>query len=151
MMNPLNNATHPGLFRVLAAMFYDAWLVVALILLGTTVDTLIRHALTGSGSEGNHLLLQLYLVLAPAAFFVGFWTHGGQTLGMRAWRIQVRSLAGGPITTRQAILRYSCAGLSWLAGGLGYGWILLDPQSRSWHDRLSGTCLVRVEQTTMHG
>ena len=143
-MPTLNDAAHPGLFRIFAAIFYDAWLVIAIILLGTTLDTFIRHAITSSGSDSNHLLLQLYIVLAPAGFFTWFWTHGGQTLGMRAWRIQVRNLEGKPITTRQAILRYSCAGLSWLALGLGYLWILWDPQNRSWHDQLSNTCLVRT-------
>ena len=129
---------------MLAAIFYDIWLVFALLLLGATLDTFIRHWLTGDGSAGNHLLLQLYFVLAPLGFFVGFWTHGGQTLGMRAWRIRVLTTNGEPLTKRQAIVRYCSAGLSWLAAGLGYLWIVVDADNRSWHDRLSGTCLVLV-------
>jgi uncharacterized RDD family membrane protein YckC len=144
--NPLHRAAHPSLGRVLAAIFYDAWLIVALMLLGATLDTFIRHAFIGSSSEGSHAVLQLYLVLIPLIFFSGFWVYGGQTLGMRAWRIRVLTTQGEPLTTRQAILRYCCAGLSWLALGLGYIWILIDPDNRSWHDRLSSTCLVLVQK-----
>ena len=134
---------HPGLLRILAAIFYDLWLLFALLLLGAGIDTLIRHWL---GNNANHLLLQGYFFLAPLLFFAWFWTHGGQTLGMRSWRIQVLTQAGEPISTQQAVLRYFAALLSWLTAGLGYLWVLLDHEQRSWHDRLSGTCLVMTQK-----
>jgi uncharacterized RDD family membrane protein YckC len=34
--------------------------------------------------------------------------------------------------------------LSWLALGLGWLWILVDPGRRAWHDRLSRTRVVLV-------
>ncbi|MEL6721989.1 MAG: RDD family protein [Pseudomonadota bacterium] len=135
---------HPGLWRVLAAIFYDSWLIGALILLGATGDTFIRHLLMNYGSEMGYTSLQLYCLLAPLGFFAGFWTHGGQTLGMRAWRIRVVTPQGEPVTAYQATIRYFAAMLSWLTFGLGYLWIMFDPAQRSWHDRLSGTCLVLV-------
>ncbi|MGB5613874.1 MAG: RDD family protein, partial [Sedimenticolaceae bacterium] len=82
MDSDIENAAVPGLWRRLAAIFYDLWLVAALWLLGATADTFVRAGL-GLGSAAFHLPLQLFLFIAPAAFFSWFWTHGGQTLGMR--------------------------------------------------------------------
>lgn len=129
---------------MLAAIFYDSWLIVGLILLGATADTFVRYLLQAHGTAISYIPLQLYYILTPFGFFVGFWTHGGQTLGMRAWRLRLVTPQGEPVNLQQAIKRYLAAILSWLAFGLGYVWILSDPARRSWHDRLSGTCLVLV-------
>jgi len=142
----LPNAAKPGLLRVLAAIFYDAWLIAAIWLLGATLDMFARQALTGSASEGSHLLLQAYFLLSPLLFFGWFWTHGGQTLGMRAWRMRVVDAQGEPINARQAVQRYVLALLSWGMLGLGFVWILFDRDGCSWHDRLSRTYLVMTEK-----
>ena len=146
MSDFLKNAAKPGLLRILAAMFYDLWLLAALWMLGTTVDTFIRHALTGSGSGGNYLLLWAWWALSPLLFFAWFWTHGGQTLGMRSWRIRVVDGQGEPIGWGQAVKRYIAAFFSWLVLGLGFVWVLFDRDACSWHDRLSGTYLVMTEK-----
>jgi len=138
----LQTAAKPGLFRVLAAIFYDVWLIAAIWLLGTTVDTFLREALIGSVHEGGHLPLQLWFLLSPLLFYGWFWTHGGQTLGMRAWRIRIVNGEGGAISWSQSAKRYFAAFLSWGVAGLGYLWILFDRDNCSWHDRLSGTYLV---------
>lgn len=137
MQTDLDNAAIPSLWRRLAAIFYDAWLVAALWLVGATIDTFI-----GAGSEGSHLGLQLYALLAPLVFFSWFWMHGGQTLGMRAWRLRLLGSDGSSVTLRQSVVRYVGAMLSMSALGLGYLWILFDRQGLAWHDRLSNTRLV---------
>jgi uncharacterized RDD family membrane protein YckC len=142
----LSQAARPGLLRRLAALFYDAWLIAALWLLGATADAFIRSAMGLAPGQGNHLLLQTYLELAPMAFYVGFWTHGGQTLGMRAWRIRVVNSQGQIISLRQAVIRYLAALLSFLPLGLGLLWVVFDPERAAWHDRLSGTWLVMTEK-----
>lgn len=143
MHTDIRNAAPPGLSRRLAAIFYDAWLVAALWLLGAIADTLARAGL-GIGSDGSHLLLQLYLLGSPALFFGWFWTHGGQTLGMRAWRLKLLDREGAPVGWRGALIRYAAAWLSLLAFGLGYLWVWIDRDRLAWHDRLSGTRLVMV-------
>jgi uncharacterized RDD family membrane protein YckC len=134
-------AARPGLLRRLAAIFYDCWLVAALWLIGAFADLAIRRAL-GLGTDGAHPLLQIYLVAAPLLFYGWFWTHGGQTLGMRAWRLKLVARDGKPADWRKSLLRFGGAVLSAAALGLGYLWILLDPERLAWHDRLSGTRLV---------
>lgn len=141
MQTQLQNAAVPGLIRRLAAIFYDIWLIAAIWMLGVTVDTFI-----GAGSEGSHLGLQLYAIASTAGFFAWFWMHGGQTLGMRAWRLKLLSLDGTNVSMRQSLIRFAGALLSMLALGLGYLWIMIDRDGMSWHDRLSGTRLVLLDK-----
>jgi len=144
--NSLDNATVPGLIRRLAAMFYDLWLLFALWLLGSTADTFIRQALYADSNTGNPLLLQIYLALVPFVFFAWFWTHGGQTLGMRSWRIKVLDKQGNALTLQLALKRLLWACISLLPLGMGYVWMLFDRDQLAWHDHLSGTRLVMLEK-----
>jgi hypothetical protein len=77
-----------------------------------------------------------------SAFYLFFWWRRGQTLGMASWRIRVTNQAGGPITLAQAITRFIAVFVSLLPAGLGFWWALLEPDGRTWHDRMSGTMLV---------
>ena len=146
MSEKLENAVRPGLLRILAAIFYDFWLIAAIWLIGTTLDAVIRNALMDHVGDGNYLVLQSYLLLSPWIFFAWFWMHGGQTLGMRSWRIKVVELNGDPISRIATIKRYLAALLSWLPLGLGFIWVLFDKENRSWHDLLSNTRLVMVQK-----
>lgn len=137
----LENAARPGLARRLAAIFYDTWLVAGIWLLGATVDTLIQAGM-GLGEHRQSLPLQVFLVATPYLFFGWFWTHGGQTLGMRAWRLRLLSDNGQPVSWRQVVIRVSVALVSMLALGLGYLWALFHPDRQCWHDIASGTRLV---------
>lgn len=130
-----------GLFRRLAAAFYDVLLLAALSFIASGLWVAVNGGPITSDSP-LYPLQQLSLLLVCLAFFAGFWMHGGQTLGMRAWRLRVTSTDGGPLTLNQAIIRFFAALLSWLPLGLGFLWALIDPQRRTWHDRLSSTRLV---------
>ncbi len=146
MNTSIDNAAAPGFLRRLAAIFYDFWLLFALWLLGSTADAFTRQALYGDSNSGNPLLLQIYIALVPFVFFAWFWTHGGQTLGMRAWRIKVLDEDGDPLTPLLALKRLLWACISILSLGLGYLWILFDREQLAWHDRLSGTRLVLLKK-----
>lgn len=128
-----------GLPRRLASILYDAFVVLALLLFATLPVVLIH-----GGAVEQSPLLGLYLLLVVFAFFGGFWTHGGQTLGMRAWGIRAVRRHGGPLRWRDAALRYVSAMLSWAAAGLGFLWCLVDREGLAWHDRLSRTELRRI-------
>jgi uncharacterized RDD family membrane protein YckC len=137
----LENAAPPGLLRRLAAIFYDSWLIVGIWLLGVIIDTFVRDE-QGLGLAVSHIPLQVFFVAVPFLFFGWFWTHGGQTLGMRAWRLKLIDEGGEPVTWRLSLIRVAGAYLSTLALGLGYLWILFDAGKLAWHDRLSSTRLV---------
>jgi uncharacterized RDD family membrane protein YckC len=133
--------TPPGLLRRLAAIFYDLLLLLALMLVATSLITLPF----GMPDGGLLRAFQLFLFeLIPLAFFGGFWWRGGQTLGMRSWRVKVVRMDGTPLSWRDALKRHLAALLSCLALGLGFLWILIDAEGLAWHDRLSGTRLIRT-------
>ncbi|ADE16073.1 RDD domain containing protein [Nitrosococcus halophilus Nc 4] len=130
-----------GLFRRLGAIFYDSLLLVATWFL-LTIFALPLTA--GQAIPAGNAIYRFYLLLIAIAFFGGFWTHGGQTLGMRAWRIKVQQPNGQTVTWRQALLRFGFAIVSWLPLGAGFWWALIDKEGKTWHDRFSETELVLV-------
>lgn len=77
--------------------------------------------------------------------YFGYFEGGpsGQTLGKKALDIRVARFAdGGPLGWGTALLRHLCSYLSGLACGLGYFWMLWDPEKMTWHDKLSATVVV---------
>lgn len=141
----LSRASTPGLLRRLAAICYDAVLVFGVLLLLWTLYYFALAALIGRDDVGQSALAQLFWPLAVVAmvgFHAWFWNHGGQTLGMKSWRIRVVALDGGDPRWGAAVLRYLWAWVSAAALGLGFIWALFDRDGLTWHDRLSGTRLV---------
>lgn len=128
-----------GLWRRIMAMLYDALLLIAVLMLATFA------VLPFNGGEAieSNWLFSVYIFFVGCGFFALFWRYGGQTLGMRAWRLQVRG-ADGALTWREAWVRSLSAIVSWLAIGLGFGWSLIDDEKRTWHDMISGTRLIVV-------
>lgn len=88
--------------------------------------------------------LQVYLLALAGAYFVYCWTHGGQTLPMKTWRIRLRTCSGDALTLRTALQRYLLALLGLSLCGLTVLWALLDADGQYLHDRLVGTRLVRA-------
>ncbi|HKL64029.1 MAG TPA: RDD family protein [Woeseiaceae bacterium] len=128
-----------GLLRRLAAVLYDALLVLALVFLGTLVLVILN---AGEAIPAHTWWYRLFLLAIPAGYFVLFWLRGGETLGMKSWRIMLVSRDGRPVTPRQALVRTASAALSWLPCGAGFFWSLVDRDGLAWHDRLSNTRLV---------
>jgi uncharacterized RDD family membrane protein YckC len=131
--------------RLLAGV-YDAlpvlalWFVAAMLALALTGGMLDVHGLP------HKLFMQALLLAFTAAYFVISWRRGGQTIGMRAWRLRVVRADGTPLDTRQAVLRFGVSLISFAAVGLGFWWALFDAQNRTWHDIAAGTVMVRLEK-----
>jgi uncharacterized RDD family membrane protein YckC len=87
---------------------------------------------------------QSYLALITLAYFVGFWTHGGQTPAMRAWRLRLQRRDGGGLDAGRAVARFLAAALGMAAGGVTLWWAWIDRDGQFLHDRLAGTRLVRL-------
>jgi uncharacterized RDD family membrane protein YckC len=128
------------LFRRLAAMFYDTLLLFSVLLFATVVALLV----TRGTLDYHNPFFRTYLFLMCFLFYAWFWTHGGQTLGMRAWRLRVQRFDGSPITLWQALLRFLAAIPAWAVLGLGYLWILVDKDKLALHDRFSESVIVRL-------
>ncbi len=133
--------------RRMAAVLYDTMLIgITTAIIGGIIATSISH-LAGielhPGSPLSNLLFLLDLVIA-FLLFGWFWTHGGQTLGMRAWKIKVVTDDGSPFQWPHAFFRYVGALFSWMALGVGFWIAIFDPNKLTWHDRFSRTHLAKT-------
>ncbi|MBK8182174.1 MAG: RDD family protein [Candidatus Competibacteraceae bacterium] len=118
--------------RRLAAILYDSLLLAGVLFIATALALGLTVAALGAESVKLHNplrgnpFLSTYLLLVCFFFYGGFWTHGGQTLGMRAWRLRVQRRDGRGLNWWQALLRFLSGGLwlipvVYLHGALGLG------------------------------
>ncbi len=107
---------YAGLLRRFAAISYDALLLLALLIFATGLVTLFTG---GEATRANNPFVTTWLFLVSFAFFAWFWTHGGQTLGMRAWKIRLQQEDGRSISLWQALLRFITGLPAWALLGLG--------------------------------
>ena len=126
------------LARRLGAMLYDSLLVIALMFMATIPFIAVRG---GDPVESGSFLYQATMLGTAWAFFAGFWTWRGRTLGMQSWRLQLETVSGDRPALGAATLRFFAAIASIVPAGLGIWWQLLDKDGLAWHDRLSGTRL----------
>ena len=139
-MSHLPRAAQPaGLIRRLMAMVYDSLLLFAVLAFAGAL-----WALTLGIPEDGNLWYFTYLLLVACGFFSGFWMKGGQTLGMKTWRLRVETDQGQTLGLKQALLRFFAAILAWLPAGLGFLWMLVDPKRKALHDHISGTRIVTL-------
>ena len=137
--------------RRLLSLLYDLLPVLALWFL---LSALFTAAFTFLGHHDPHQniapfsalqwLLWLGCWLLAGLYATTSWRRGGQTLGMRPWRIRVVARDGGAPSHGALWLRYAVGTVSLLAGGLGFWWAWVDRGRLAWHDRASGTRVVRV-------
>lgn len=131
--------------RLLAAV-YDLLPLLALWF----VAAVLALALTGGALDvqrrADRLVVQGLVALFSAAYFTVSWHRGGQTIGMKPWRLRVVRADGASPDMAHALLRFGVALLSLAAAGMGFWWALFDAQGRTWHDIAAGTVVVRLEK-----
>lgn len=121
-------------------MLYDALLLFGVLFVAAIPLAALDDATRSMPSV--HLAIQIYLAAVIGAYFAGFWSHGGQTLGMRAWRLRLVAVDGRRLSHGRMAVRLLAAALSWIPVGAGYLWILFDGRRAALHDRLCGTAVV---------
>lgn len=145
------DAPRAGLFRRLAAMLYDGLILAALWMMAMALALLFVAILNASGlislaAYADHadfitqhkIWFQLYSVVWFIWFYLYFWVKGGQTIGMRAWRMLLVQQNGHPITLKQASLRMLTS-----LFGLGNLWLWLRwGKGLALQDQLSNTQVI---------
>ncbi|KUY96587.1 hypothetical protein WS50_11555 [Burkholderia territorii] len=101
-------AAAPSVRRRLAAMLYEAVLLFGVVFFAGLAFSLATQQRNGLV---HHNLLAAWIALVVGAYFVWFWTHGGQTLPMKTWRLRLESSNGRPLGAGHALVRYV---LAWL-------------------------------------
>jgi uncharacterized RDD family membrane protein YckC len=131
----------------LVATIYDLLPLLALWFLTSGLMLLIRGGTPLQPGSAAAIAEFALLWLVTGAYATVSWRRGGQTIGMRPWRLRVVDAQGRDPSWRAVLLRYVLAGLSLAAFGLGFAWALFDPQRRTWHDLAAGTLMVRLAQS----
>lgn len=155
----MTDASIAPAWRRFTAIVYDALAVVAILM----VVGLLAQFATGGHlvDDTGHLLAWWYQPLqgiVVGAYFLASWMRGGQTLGMRPWRIRVTDSHGQPVNGKRGLVRLVVAALplalltiyplvSLKAAALAplAGWAILllpsffDRRRRAIHDMVAGT------------
>ena len=129
------NAATPGLPRRLASMVYEAVLLFAVGFFAAWLFFFASGGRDATAGASRHLL-QLFIGVIFAGYFLWCWLRGGQTLAMKAWRIRVVQL-----TPLKALLRFALA-LVLVPTLVSIVWCFFDRDRQFLHDRLAGTRLV---------
>lgn len=123
--------------RRLLSMVYDSLLLGAVIFIAYAIFMPIGKS---AGIEAGHPITSIYLLSVIFLFNAWFWTHGGQTLGMKTWRIKLIHDNGQKISWAQALLRYLCALPSWFIILIGSSGLLLGqlpfPEILGWINKI---------------
>ena len=154
-----------GLFKRLLVVIYDGLLLASLVFFTSVLlmglftwlgpdaffappdpanpNLLVRSDL---GRMVGGTLVTINVVCVSFFFYGWFWTHGGQTLGMKAWGLYLVKADGKFIDWNTALHRYVVAIFSWLSLGLGFTWVLLNKRKRAWHDIATKTQIIKSIQ-----
>ena len=135
-----NEYINASLIRRLLAIFYDL-----LLLLGVLFAVSACAVAFNKGEAVSHPAYYLALIATSFVFFGGFWIHGGQTLGMRTWKIKIITVTGNKVTWKHAAIRFCAAAVAIIPAGIGLFWMLFDSENLTWHDRLSATRLISLK------
>ena len=117
------------------AIFYDLILMTAILLVAGIIAFIINGGEQIDRTSPFHTLYVIYLATICFSYYTWFWTHGGQTLGMKTWRMQLHRQDG--INLMVATAYFFSAILSWLLAGLGFLMALFHPENKTLHDILN--------------
>lgn len=131
----------PGFWRRIICLLYEFLILLAIIFIASFIFHLVFRDTSASYFKP---LYQLYLLFVMGYYFIWFWTHGGQTLAMQAWKIRIVTSEGQMLSNRKAIIRYLLAVTGTLFLGAGFLWALIDREHLYLHDRLTGTRLIKI-------
>ena len=159
--------TPASLWRRLAAMVYDSLLIFSiLIVVGITTLPFTN----GLGVSRDNIVIRLYIFSALFVFLGWFWTHGGQTLGMRAWKIKLVQADGSPVSWPLALIYFLVslpmwgflifviavnAGMipapaflahtpHWLLYSLALIWFAIDHLPRNWRELIARVRMISL-------
>ena len=151
-----------GLIKRMVVLVYDGLLLLGVTLFGYALVFLVLQLFPHEfeASLFGKIIKVIYLLMATFFFYGWFWTHGGQTLGMKVWNLYLIDQNGKFINWPIAATRYCAALISWgaipgilylaeverwyLAIGLGFAWSLIDKYNLSWHDIVTSTRIVQL-------
>jgi uncharacterized RDD family membrane protein YckC len=131
---PLSTAPPPAMLLAMPkALFRDrlAAFVLDIILLVLAVNIL--------RADPDEMFLPILLI-----YHIGFWTWKQTTVGGIICQLRIVRTDGAPLTFADALVRGLASIFSLAVFFIGALWILRDPDSQAWHDKIAGTYVVKV-------
>jgi len=128
-----------SLLRRLGAIAYDIFLAfsLAFFIIGVVLILFFDK------QAQNDLLIFGIALITIYFYFTWSWVKGRQTLGMKAWKFQVKQNNGENITQKQAFIRFVLAIVSFSIVGLGFVYQLFNKNNLAFHDKYSNTRLIK--------
>jgi uncharacterized RDD family membrane protein YckC len=162
MSDTTSDFPRAGFFRRLAAMIYDILVAVAVGMCAAMVMLVALLLMTENGLIDNlghehfsdvirhsllyQTILQVWVASWVIGFFLWFWRNGGQTIGMRAWRLRLFSTSEQSMGYGRAFIRLLCS-----LGGLGTLLVLVDFKCKqSLQDRIAKTEMLVLSKNANH-
>ncbi|MFT5880344.1 MAG: putative RDD family membrane protein YckC [Moritella sp.] len=138
----------------LGALIYDSLIVIGVAALASAIGMGIAEGLIyfnivnidgryidTAAYAGQQIWFSILVWGSVCGFYLWFWTHGGQTVGMRAWRLRVQNSDGTAISLTQALIRLATAAL-----GLGNLQVPFDQKSRAFQDHWAHCDVLRLSK-----
>lgn len=125
----------------LLALIYDAVIAIAFLFMVSALSLWLKpdhHPVEPGSLAALMVFLAIWAVIG--AYATVSWRRGGQTIGMKPWRLRVVTADGGRPCWHALMIRYVLLSAS---AGTALLWCLLDSQRRGLHDLAAGTVLVR--------
>ena len=80
-------------------------------------------------------------------YHMAFWAWKGTTVGGIVCNLRLVRTDGTPLRPADALVRGLSSLFSFFALGIGFLWILRDPERQAWHDKIAGTYVVSVPRS----
>jgi uncharacterized RDD family membrane protein YckC len=87
--------------------------------------------------------LRMFL-FALLVYHVWFWTAKATTIGGIIFQLRIVRADGTPMRFADSLVRGLSGLFSVAVVGLGFFWMLKDPEKQTWHDKITGTYVVKV-------
>lgn len=127
-----------SIWKHFAAFIYDIFPLFGILVITSGLTLVFR-----SGND-VHAYTWWFIALIYceiALYYIYFWKVGGQTIGMRAWKIKIKpkKINQKELSWFQACLRFLVGLLSIALLGLGIFWKVFSKNKSTWMDMISNS------------
>lgn len=134
-----------GLFPRVAAWLIDSILVCVMTLAFVASMVLVGVDIYPDTGQGHLYLffgMVIIVILMKNAYYTLFQGNNGQTIGQAVLGIRLVDEFGDTPSFNRILRRRSARFISMLLLGVGYLWMIFNPDRQTLHDKIAGTYVV---------